>query len=472
MAEHEDGPLSLRQPRERSAISRRRSRLSSESSGDGPPPATRSLKSRSTVAAVGPARAGRRHRDEPTFAARSRLDAVQAPVDQDAREPHVERQLLAERGKVRVRLDEGVLHGLVRLGRVAQIVIRDATGAPLMSRHQLGVAFAGLGVVALSLQALTADAAEPSASLAAASAAGAPDMKYATRSALFTRAVTPRVAPSHYRRAVRYSDGASSAVPAIPQGRPKASEFVFARLRYDSGDWDYNPKVAANVLNSIVEYTTIPTLPRGGRDHGGLEGPAVLSLPVHDGPQAGAVQSRRARPAEGLCRARRVPVLRRLQPRRERACTRRVSRRRCARCSLAPSTLAKLPMHHGLYRSFFPFPDGPPTTSHELNGWGDDIVHDYLRAVEHRGRIGVLYQQQGLRMRMGLRLAEQAIPARGQHQVRGQYRGLRDDGVTLVIACGSSVRGSRSVRGQARREARPSFRQRKRRPREIVREHG
>src|SRR5688572_30885108 len=42
------------------------------------------------------------------------------------------------------------------------------------------------------------------------------------------------------------------------QGRPRASEFVFARLRYDSGDWDYNPKVAANVLNSIVEYTNIP----------------------------------------------------------------------------------------------------------------------------------------------------------------------------------------------------------------------
>ncbi len=40
------------------------------------------------------------------------------------------------------------------------------------------------------------------------------------------------------------------------QGRPRASEFVFARLRYESGDWDDNPKVAANVLNSIVEYNT------------------------------------------------------------------------------------------------------------------------------------------------------------------------------------------------------------------------
>src|SRR5258706_15033792 len=40
-------------------------------------------------------------------------------------------------------------------------------------------------------------------------------------------------------------------------GRPRGSEFVFARLRYDSGDWDYNPKVAANVLDTVLQYTTI-----------------------------------------------------------------------------------------------------------------------------------------------------------------------------------------------------------------------
>ena len=56
-----------------------------------------------------------------------------------------------------------------------------------------------------------------------------------------------------------------------------------------------------------------------------------------------------------------------------------------------PDTLAKLPNTHALYRSFFPFPDGPPQTTHELNGWGDDIVHDYLRGVERNGRLGVLY---------------------------------------------------------------------------------
>src|SRR5262249_2539972 len=37
-----------------------------------------------------------------------------------------------------------------------------------------------------------------------------------------------------------------------------AYEFVFARLRYDSGDWDYNPKVCANVLDAVLQYTEIP----------------------------------------------------------------------------------------------------------------------------------------------------------------------------------------------------------------------
>ena len=55
------------------------------------------------------------------------------------------------------------------------------------------------------------------------------------------------------------------------------------------------------------------------------------------------------------------------------------------------SALKKIPNNHKVYRSFFTFDDGPPTTSFELNGWGDDLVHDYLKAIEINGRIGVLY---------------------------------------------------------------------------------
>ena len=53
--------------------------------------------------------------------------------------------------------------------------------------------------------------------------------------------------------------------------------------------------------------------------------------------------------------------------------------------------LKKIPNDHSLYSSFFEFEDGPPTTTQELNGWGDDIVHDYLKAIEVNNRIGVLY---------------------------------------------------------------------------------
>jgi hypothetical protein len=53
--------------------------------------------------------------------------------------------------------------------------------------------------------------------------------------------------------------------------------------------------------------------------------------------------------------------------------------------------MPKIPNSHPLYSAFFRFPDGPPQTSHELNGWGDDLVHDYLRGVERNGRLGVIY---------------------------------------------------------------------------------
>ena len=50
-----------------------------------------------------------------------------------------------------------------------------------------------------------------------------------------------------------------------------------------------------------------------------------------------------------------------------------------------------LPNNHPLYSAFFKFDDGPPATSHELNGWGDNLVHKNLKAVLRGDRIAVLY---------------------------------------------------------------------------------
>ena len=61
------------------------------------------------------------------------------------------------------------------------------------------------------------------------------------------------------------------------------------------------------------------------------------------------------------------------------------------RATFPDAPLTKLPASHAVYRSFFTFADGPPQTSHELNGWGDNLVHEYLRGIERRGRLAILY---------------------------------------------------------------------------------
>jgi hypothetical protein len=185
--------------------------------------------------------------------------------------------------------------------------------------------------------------------------------------------------------------GSSSAQTARSSpGRPRAHEFVFARLRYDSGDWDYNPKVAANVLNSIVEYTNIPVygeevvITADSEDLGGFP---FLFMTGHKLVRFSEKERDRMREyvelggllfsddcnhdVAGLYATSFEEEMRRIFP--------------------GPRTLEKIPNNHLLYRAYFTFPDGPPQTAHELNGWGDDLVHDYLRGIEHRGRLGVIY---------------------------------------------------------------------------------
>ena len=171
---------------------------------------------------------------------------------------------------------------------------------------------------------------------------------------------------------------------------PAPHEFVFARLRYASGDWDYNPKVAANVLNSVVEYTNIPVYPEEiviTADSTELAAFPFLFMTGHKLVRFSAREREGLRAfvesggllfsddcnhdVDGLYAKSFEAEMLRVFP--------------------GSVALPKLPRSHGLYRSFFRFPDGPPQTSHELNGWGDDMVHDYLRGHEHDGRLGVLY---------------------------------------------------------------------------------
>jgi hypothetical protein len=174
-----------------------------------------------------------------------------------------------------------------------------------------------------------------------------------------------------------------------PAARPRASEFVFARLRYDSGDWDYNPKVAANVLNSIVEYTNISVF-----------GEEVVITADSDELFAFPFIFMTGHKLVRFSSKEREQLRRYVENggflfsddcNHDVAGLYATSFEQEMKATFKVPALAKIPSTHMLYRSFFQFPDGPPQTAHELNGWGDDLVHDYLRAVEHDGRIGVLY---------------------------------------------------------------------------------
>src|SRR5438067_742454 len=40
--------------------------------------------------------------------------------------------------------------------------------------------------------------------------------------------------------------------------RMGGSKFTFTRLRYRSGDWNTDQRMPSNILNSLIEYTTVP----------------------------------------------------------------------------------------------------------------------------------------------------------------------------------------------------------------------
>ena len=181
------------------------------------------------------------------------------------------------------------------------------------------------------------------------------------------------------------------ATPSGKRIRSRVNGFTFARLRYASGNWDADPRMPSNILNSLVEYTSIRVDPNehivdaGSDDLSNYPFVYLTGNKMLRFSEAERANLRRylrsggfmfvddcnhdidgtfAKTFEGEIRM----ILDR-----------------------PGETLRKLPKEHSLFRVFFEFKDGPPATSHELNGWGDDIVHDYVQGIEIDGRIAVLY---------------------------------------------------------------------------------
>ena len=189
--------------------------------------------------------------------------------------------------------------------------------------------------------------------------------------------------------------GLSAGLVALPAGAGSQAEydFVFTRLSYESGDWDVDERMPANLLNSLIEYTTLRVDPT--EQVIALADPAMLGAPFCYLAGRRLVQFSHAE-RENFSRYVNNGGFVFVDD-----CNHDIDGMfaRSFEQQMAelfgPEALQTLPDDHPIYRAFFEF-DGPPATSQELNGWGDDLVHKYLKAIEVNGRIAVLYSNKDL----------------------------------------------------------------------------
>lgn len=168
-----------------------------------------------------------------------------------------------------------------------------------------------------------------------------------------------------------------------------SSKFTFARIKYSSGNWDTDQRMPSNLLNSLLEYTSI-SLDKEEKIVE-LSGKDLFKYPFCYLSGHKLVQFNQAEAAnfkQYILNGGFVFVD---------DCNHDIdglfakSFETQMAILFGPQALKKIPNTHPLYEAFFKFENGPPTTSFELNGWGDDLVHDYLKAITIHDRIGVLY---------------------------------------------------------------------------------
>lgn len=165
------------------------------------------------------------------------------------------------------------------------------------------------------------------------------------------------------------------------------SAFSFVTAMYESGDWESAPSLPAAVIDAVARYTDLPVVPSG------------LSIPlgseeILEHPFAWLTGHLPVRFTDAERRNLRKFVERGgffviddhnhdIDGIFHKTAAEEITR--------TFGELKRVPYDHEIYRCFFDFPDGPPTTSHELNGWGDQLVHEHLLAVMNGDRIGLLY---------------------------------------------------------------------------------
>ena len=167
----------------------------------------------------------------------------------------------------------------------------------------------------------------------------------------------------------------------------RMTRFTFVTGRYQSGDWDSAPLVPPNLIDSVARYTSVDVAPTGvvvDLASRALFGYPLVYLTGHlpfrfTAAERGGVRKYLDRGGMLFVDDHNHDI------------GGVFHKTATEELTATAGKLANLPNTHELYTSFFTFPDGPPATSHELNGWGDNLVHDHLQAVVRDNRIEVLY---------------------------------------------------------------------------------
>ena len=181
--------------------------------------------------------------------------------------------------------------------------------------------------------------------------------------------------------------GALAAPPAAT-AQPPSYDFWFTRLMYESGDWDVDARMPSNLLDALIQYTTLRVdtkervLP--------LADPRMLEQPFCylAGHKLVEFNPDERRNFERYVRNGGFVLVDDCNHDIDGLFAKSFEREMAA--IFGEDALQKLPKTHPLFESFFRF-DGPPNTAFELNGWGDDLVHEYLKGIALDGRLGVLY---------------------------------------------------------------------------------
>jgi len=181
---------------------------------------------------------------------------------------------------------------------------------------------------------------------------------------------------------------AAAALPAAARANP-GYDFWFTRLKYESGNWDVDQRMPANIATALVDYTNLRVDPK---EHVvALSDPKMLLAPFCylAGHKLVEFNPAERRNFERYVRNGGFVFVDDCNHDIDGLFAKSFERQMAD--IFGDDALRRLPNSHPLYSSFFRFPDGPPATSYELNGWGDDLVHDYLKGIEIDGRLGILY---------------------------------------------------------------------------------